>query len=158
MDYLVLRAHCFALGAHGKQLHGSRPYWHHLREVAECFDEDYLQALSWLHDTLEDTATTPQLLAQIFYPTLVQDVIALTNTAPAPDLNRAERKALDRTRLIASSPAVQSVKCADVISNLPSIKRNRPEFYPLYLAEKQALIPFLTGARPRVHKKAMALL
>jgi hypothetical protein len=69
--------------------------------------------------------------------------------------NRAERKAASRARL-ANAPAwVQTIKCADLISNTSSIVKHDPKFAVTYLEEKRLLLDVLTKADRRLHQLAL---
>jgi hypothetical protein len=45
---------------------------------------------------------------------------------------------------------VQTIKCADLISNTASIALHDPKFAVVYLAEKRALLDVLTQAHPQL--------
>jgi guanosine-3',5'-bis(diphosphate) 3'-pyrophosphohydrolase len=64
--------------------------------------------------------------------------------------NRAERKAASRARLAAAPGWVQTIKCADLISNTSSIVKHDPKFAVTYLEEKRLLLDVLTKADPRL--------
>lgn len=64
--------------------------------------------------------------------------------------NRAERKAASRDRLARAPAWVQTIKCADLISNTSSIVKHDPKFAVTYLAEKRALLEVLDKADRRL--------
>ena len=71
--------------------------------------------------------------------------------------NRAARKAASRARLAAAPSWVQTIKCADLISNTSSIVRHDPEFAKVYLEEKRLLLDVLTKADPQLRDLARSL-
>ncbi len=64
--------------------------------------------------------------------------------------NRAERKAASRERLSRAAGWVQTIKCADLISNTSSIVQHDPKFAVTYLEEKRLLLDVLTNADSRL--------
>jgi len=151
---VVGRAAQFALAAHGSQLRKwtDEPYFVHLAGVAKilkdagCDDETI--AVGYLHDVVEDTEFTVGELVALFGRDVADDVVALTNVAPVPGLNRSARKALDRARLGAASARAQGVKCADVLDNGDSIVANDKKFARVFLSEIVDLLPALDRANP----------
>jgi hypothetical protein len=57
---------------------------------------------------------------------------------------------LSRARLGAAPYWVQTIKCADIISNTSSIVMHDPAFARVYLEEKRLLLERLTEADPRL--------
>jgi hypothetical protein len=49
---------------------------------------------------------------------------------------------------------VQTIKCADLISNTSSIVMHDPKFAITYLAEKRALLDAMVLAHPRLREMA----
>ncbi len=64
--------------------------------------------------------------------------------------NRAQRKAASRIRLGNAPGWVQTIKCADLISNTSSIVMHDPKFAVTYLEEKRLLLEALTKANTRL--------
>jgi (p)ppGpp synthase/HD superfamily hydrolase len=128
------------------------PYVDHLAEVAGIvatvvWDVDAAVAVAWLHDCVEDQNVSPDLLREEFGEIVTAGVLLLSDLETG---NRAERKAASRLRL-ASAPAwVQTIKCADLISNTSSIVMHDPKFAVTYLEEKRLLLDVLTKADPRL--------
>lgn len=71
--------------------------------------------------------------------------------------NRRERKALTKARLAKAPGWVQTIKCADLISNTSSIVGFDPKFAEVYLAEKRDLLPALDKADRRLWDMAWTL-
>ncbi len=70
--------------------------------------------------------------------------------------NRADRKAAQRVRLAAAPGWIQTIKCADLISNTSSIVMHDPKFAVLYLEEKRLLLDVMTEADPGLMAMARA--
>ncbi len=64
--------------------------------------------------------------------------------------NRATRKCLSCERLAAAPGWVQTIKCADLISNTSSIVLHDPDFAKVYSREKRELLAVLTKADRRL--------
>lgn len=154
MDSLILKAREFAREAHKAQARSytGAPYFEHLEEVATIVENARLSkeaiAAAWLHDVIEDQGVSLKTLADNFGDTVTLMVIALTDTPVRPGFNREKRKEIDRGRLADASPDVQSIKCADLISNTSSIVKHDHDFAKLYLVEKRATLDVLTRAKP----------
>ncbi len=117
----------FATHWHGSQVRNIE----HCREIVEILKgvphtEDMLAA-AWLHDVLEDTECSSQLIYRELGFNVVSMVIALTDCHKSIG-NRAMRKGIDRRRLGRSSVKVQTIKLADLISNTKSIVEHDPKF------------------------------
>lgn len=140
------------------------PYTDHLAEVAGIAATyvshplyarslaNIVIAVAWLHDCMEDQGlTTDQLRTDLNskgcspyeIDQVVEGVLALSDMETG---NRAQRKQLSRERLARAQPWVQTIKCADFISNTASIVQHDPSFAKLYLEEKEATLNVLTRA------------
>ena len=64
--------------------------------------------------------------------------------------NRAQRKAASRNRLASASAEIQTIKCADLISNTASIVQHDAKFAEIYLEEKRLLLDVLAKADGRL--------
>jgi (p)ppGpp synthase/HD superfamily hydrolase len=133
----IFRALQFAADKHRDQrrkgAEGS-PYINHLIEVAEILarvggisDVVTLQA-AILHDTLEDTQTTPEELAAVFGPEVRSVVEEVTDDKR---LLKTERKRLQIEHAPHLSTRAKLVKLADKISNVRSIIQMPPAEWPL---------------------------
>lgn len=71
--------------------------------------------------------------------------------------NRTARKKLSRERLSRAPNWVQTIKCADLISNASSIVKHDPEFAKVYLKENRLLLEVMTKADPRLREIAFSL-
>ena len=138
----VTRARDFAIKAHGDQKYGDAPYFHHLDAVA-----DVLEAFGWkheldvasayLHDVLEDTDTTEAELRNLFPPTIVDPVVAVTDE-PGPYGNRKERKAATYPKIRAGGTRAIRLKLADRIANVEASKVSSPRLFKMYQKEQYA--------------------
>ena len=137
------------------------PYSDHLAEVAGIVatvdGTDSTITAAWLHDYVEDINPTDGLrvVQHRFGPQVAEAVRLLSDLEVGNRANRARLYALRSARL-ASAPAwVQTIKCADLISNTSSIVLHDPKFAVTYLAEKRALLEVLTLAHPALRRIAM---
>ncbi|WP_052573656.1 bifunctional (p)ppGpp synthetase/guanosine-3',5'-bis(diphosphate) 3'-pyrophosphohydrolase [Haloferula sp. BvORR071] len=108
------RASAIALEAHAGQFRrdGTTPYVRHPEAVAARVAGDPLaEAVAWLHDVLEDTAVTPEMLRSEGIP---EEVIAAVAMLTKPDGADYE----EYLRAIKANPLAKKVKLADMLSNL----------------------------------------
>jgi (p)ppGpp synthase/HD superfamily hydrolase len=121
---LISRAADFAAQRHKDQRRkGSRPvpYVNHLADVANLLaaategTDAELVAAGWLHDTVEDTATTSAELAATFGEDIASLVREVTDDKSLP---KAERKQLQVVKTPAKTPRAKMIKLADLTSNL----------------------------------------
>jgi (p)ppGpp synthase/HD superfamily hydrolase len=150
---IVERAKAFAEHAHRdqKRKYTGQPYFDHLHEVAMLCKQygaaDKTIAAAYLHDAIEDQDVTYHDIAAEFGVWIAEAVLSLTDIpAVKGGLNRAARKALDRERLAAGNSDVQTIKCADLISNTSSIVEYDKGFARYYLREKRATLDVLLRA------------
>jgi guanosine-3',5'-bis(diphosphate) 3'-pyrophosphohydrolase len=153
------KAMMFARGVHGLQRrkYTNNPYEDHLAEVAGIVATvapldladlaDLMVSVAWLHDCVEDQDVTVTQLRAEFGDAVADGVRLLSDLEKG---NRAERKALSRARLADAPGWVQTIKCADLISNTSSIVMHDPAFARVYLEEKRLLLDVLTEADPRL--------
>src|SRR5690349_1857986 len=128
---IAFKAMQFARDVHRHQVrkYTGNPYVDHLAEVAGIVAtvslwEDSI-AVAWLHDSIEDQNVAFSTLSKEFGVNIAQGVLLLSDLETG---NRADRKAASRARL-ANAPAwVQTIKCADLISNTSSIVQHDPKF------------------------------
>lgn len=153
---LVARARVFAIAAHSAagqvRKYTGEPYHVHPAEVAwivACAGGTQEQiAAAWLHDTVEDTHVTIELIRQMFGTAVAELVGWLTDVSKPEDGNRATRKAMDREHTGAAPVAAKMVKLADLISNTKSIAEHDAAFAKVYLAEKRLLLELMADADP----------
>src|ERR1044071_8590973 len=99
---------------------GNEPYINHLAEVANLLSEATdgadaeLVAAGWLHDTIEDTDTTREELAQRFSDRVASLVVECTDDMSLAKAERRRRQVTDGPH---KSPGAKLIKIADKISN-----------------------------------------
>lgn len=112
----------FAVGRHGAQMYGQKPYHVHLLDAVhvlrrfydwELLPQEFVDA-TWLHDVIEDTPTTRPEVEAAFGPRVGALVHAVTNE-PGP--NRATRHALTYPKVRDTDGAI-NVKLADRVANM----------------------------------------
>lgn len=131
------------------------PYVDHLAEVSgivSVIDADpVVIATAWLHDSLEDQGVSFDEIQAKFGPVVAFGVKFLSDLETG---NRAERKAASRKRLSCAPGWIQTIKCADLISNTSSIVKHYPKFAVVYLEEKRLLLDVMGKADPRLRELA----
>jgi (p)ppGpp synthase/HD superfamily hydrolase len=100
---------------------GNEPYINHLAEVANLLAiategaDAELAAAGWLHDTVEDTATTQQELTEKFGKRVAALVVEVTDDMTLPKDQRRQKQIADAPH---KSPDAKLIKIADKISNI----------------------------------------
>lgn len=149
---IVERARVFATAAHAargqKRKYTGEDYIVHPKEVVAIVQSvshtPAMLAAAWLHDVLEDTEVTPDQLREEFGDEVTELVLWLTDVSKPGDGNRATRKALDRQHTAQAPAEAQTVKLADVISNVSSIIQHDEAFARVYVDEKKQLLAVMT--------------
>lgn len=163
MTDIESRAHLFARAAHSAvgqlRKYTNEPYIVHPREVAEIVrtvaHTPEMIAAAYLHDVVEDTGVTIEVIREEF-GSEVSDLVGWLTDVSRPDHgNRAQRKAIDRAHTAAAPAAAQTVKLADLISNTQSIMAHDPKFAETYLAEKRLLLAVMTRGDPLLRARAL---
>lgn len=135
---LLQHARAFAVARHGAQTYGEgQPYVRHLDDVVRVLREDgerdeEVLAAGYLHDVVEDTATTAQALRDEGFPErTVALVLAVTNE---PGRNRKEKAVRTYPRIRADERAVR-LKLADRTANAEASQRDRDPRHEMYRKE-----------------------
>jgi (p)ppGpp synthase/HD superfamily hydrolase len=163
MTDIVERARMFATAAHAAvgqlRKYTFEPYIVHPAEVAgivaEAGGTPEMIAAAWLHDTVEDTGVTSELIRAEFGDEVATLVGWLTDVSRPDHGNRAARKAVDRAHTAAAPAEAQTIKLADLICNTKSIVAHDPKFAVTYLAEKRELLEVMTKGNPRLRERAI---
>jgi (p)ppGpp synthase/HD superfamily hydrolase len=157
---IAFEAMMFARDKHRAQQrkYTGNPYADHLAEVAGIVatvpgHTCWMIAVAWLHDSVEDQGVTAGELFERFGYAVASGVMQLSDLETG---NRAERKAAGRVRLASAPGWVQTIKCADLISNTSSIVMHDPQFAGVYLEEKRLLLDVMDGADPGLRALARA--
>lgn len=134
---LLIRAAAFAAHKHRNQRRkdaDASPYINHpialanvLANEADVSDPTVLAA-ALLHDTIEDTDTTPDELQAAFGPEIAAVVLEVTDDKSLP---KAERKRLQIEHAPHLSRAAKLVKLADKICNLRDVASSPPAGWSL---------------------------
>jgi (p)ppGpp synthase/HD superfamily hydrolase len=121
---LVSEAADFAARRHSgmaRKGRGSEPYINHLAEVANLLAaasdgaDAELVAAGWLHDTIEDTGTAREELAQKFSERVAALVAEVTDDMSLPKDQRRQKQIADAPH---KSSGAKLIKIADKISNI----------------------------------------
>ena len=154
MGNMVVEAMMFAMQVHKgqKRKFTGNPYFNHLSEVAGIVGSverksDIVQAVAWLHDSIEDQGVSPEEIEKRFGKHVRIGVEALSDLETG---TREDRKRLSRERLAKRPSWIQNIKVADIISNCSSVLMHDPLFATVYLAEKRLLLDVLTKASPEL--------
>ncbi|MCK1655025.1 HD domain-containing protein [Bradyrhizobium sp. 149] len=100
---------------------GQDPYINHLAEVANMLAtatdgaDAELVAAGWLHDSIEDTDTTREELAQKFSDRVASLVVECTDDMNLPKDERWRQQVIDAPK---KSAGARLIKIADKISNI----------------------------------------
>jgi guanosine-3',5'-bis(diphosphate) 3'-pyrophosphohydrolase len=162
------RARLFATAAHAAvgqlRKYTHEPYIVHPAEVVSILKtrphDPEMVAAAWLHDVVEDTGVSIEVIRAEF-GSKVSDLVGwLTDVSRPEQGNRATRKAIDRAHTAAAPAEAQTIKLCDLISNTRSIVEHDEKFARVYLAEKRLLLEVMTkGDRTlwaRAHEIASA--
>ncbi|QIG69176.1 putative metal-dependent phosphohydrolase protein [Rhizobium phage RHph_N1_15] len=149
---MIIRAEAFATAAHyaidQRRKYTNKPYIIHPRAVAaliQALPEHTWQqvVLGWLHDTVEDTEITLDVIKTIFGREIRDGLYFLTNVEREVG-NRKMRHKLNLERLAEAPAHVQTVKIADIKDNTKDIAVLGESFAPLFLEEKLDAMAVLT--------------
>jgi (p)ppGpp synthase/HD superfamily hydrolase len=159
---LVEKARVFATAAHASaaqlRKYTNEPYIVHPREVARIVGtvpHSYeMLAAAWLHDVVEDTGVTLEVIREEFGNDVATLVGWLTDVSRPEQGNRATRKAIDRAHTAMAPADAQTIKLADLISNCTSIVEHDATFAKTYLEEKRLLLEVLTKGDRELWKHA----
>ncbi|THB85072.1 HD domain-containing protein, partial [Pantoea allii] len=165
-DSLEEQARRFATEAHAsagqRRKYTDEPYIVHPAAVVELVrsvsHDEALLAAAWLHDTVEDTATTRNDIEAHFGERVASLVEMLTNNTPTEAKNRAARKLAHFRHTASASPDAQTIKLADIIDNTRAIVRFDPDFARVYLVEKQIQIELLKQGDAQLWQQASTII
>ena len=161
-QFIVLSAMKLASMAHAGQHRkfSDDPYIVHPIAVAETVHRfggtPEMMAAALLHDVLEDTDTPYAKIEEWTNNRVALMVNRLTDFDEGE--NRKERKANYHRQLVYAWPEVQTIKCADIMDNAPSIARNDPRFAVVYLQECMAAVNGMSRANPQIRSAAISML
>ncbi|CAB4161014.1 HDc domain containing protein [uncultured Caudovirales phage] len=166
MRDIIAKAVRIADMAHDGQLRkfSGIPYINHPFEVmnivSSVSDDEDMIAAAVLHDVIEDCDVTYTDLVMEFNENIAGLVYAVTNAATKEDGDRITRAYINRNVLANKSADAQTIKLADIISNLNTIDlafQCDPAWAKMYLEEKIDLINVLTKGDPGLRKRAASI-
>jgi guanosine-3',5'-bis(diphosphate) 3'-pyrophosphohydrolase len=156
---LILRAAQFAAERHRDQRRkGSEaaPYINHPLALANLLatcgvDDPAVLAAALLHDTVEDTETTPEELVEGFGTDVAAIVVEVTDDKSLP---KAERKRMQIEHAAHLSDQAKLVKLADKVCNLRDLTHSPPD-WPLerkreYFDWAKAVVDKMRGTHARL--------
>lgn len=147
----------FALAAHEavkqKRKYTGDPYFVHPMAVERIVSEvpgvTYtMRIAAMLHDVVEDTGVTDEVIEAVFggsVAAMVEDLTDFYTKERFPGFNRAERKQLEAERYALVSNDAKTIKLADGIDNTRSIIEHDQKFLKTYGPEKRRLLESLRG-------------
>lgn len=158
---LVIRAAAFAAHKHRDQRRkdiGATPYINHPLTLARILSVEggvtdvATIAAALLHDTLEDTETTPAEIEEQFGHEIRSIVEEVTDDKMLP---KADRKRLQVEHAASASRKAQLVKLADKIANLRDVATSPPDRWDLarrqeYFDWGKLVVDRLRGAHPQL--------
>lgn len=159
MKSLAHEAMMFAREKHQGQVrkYTGEPYFNHLAEVVAIsmsvgwhsafIHPDKFMAVAWLHDVVEDCDVLFCELDLKFGDDVGTGVFYLSDTEKG---NRKTRKELSRNRLAKTPGWIQTIKCADLISNATSIIKHDSEFAKVFCGEAVMLLDVMDKADERL--------
>lgn len=160
---IVEKARIFATAAHAAvaqlRKYTNEPYIVHPAEVFSIVSTvdgatEEMMAAAWLHDVVEDTGVTIEVIRETFGEEVAELVGWLTDVSRPEQGNRATRKAIDRAHTAMAPAAAQTIKLADLISNTRSIMAYDEKFAKTYLEEKRLLLEVMTKGDARLMAEA----
>lgn len=159
---IVEKARIFARAAHAavgqRRKYTGEEYIYHPLEVATIVQgasgDVNMIAAAILHDVIEDTQVTEEILREEFGDDITELVGWLTDVSKPEDGNRAARKAIDREHSAMAPARAQTIKCFDLWSNTRSITEHDKDFAKVYLKEKRLLLEVLIKADPTARQAA----
>jgi len=154
-----------ALAAHrhtgmARKGRGSEPYINHLAEVANLLAavtdgvDAELVAAGWLHDTIEDTRTTREELAERFGSRVAALVVECTDDMSLPKPVRRQKQIEDAPH---KSPDAKLIKTADKVSNIsarivPHPSKDERSDLADYAAWADKVVTGCRGINPRLDR------
>ena len=158
---LFLKALRFAAEKHsGQRRKGgdAAPYINHPIAVTELLwrvggvREINILVAALLHDTIEDTGTTPEEIRAEFGEDVLGLVLECTDDKSLP---KAERKRLQIVNAPHKSPRARQIKLSDKINNVREIAANPPADWPVerrrdYLDWTEQVVKGLRGQNPEL--------
>lgn len=161
---LLIKAASFAADRHRTQRRKgteAHPYINHPLHVAELLsevggiDDAEVLAAAILHDTVEDTETTPEEIREFFGERVAAYVAEVTDDK---SLEKQERKQLQIEHAALLSPGAKSIKLGDKISNVIDVTNEPPPDWTTerkleYIEWAEKVVAGLRGVNPALEAK-----
>jgi guanosine-3',5'-bis(diphosphate) 3'-pyrophosphohydrolase len=161
---LVSEAAEFAARRHSgmsRKGRGNEPYINHLAEVANLLADATdgadaeLVAAGWLHDTVEDTDTTREELAQKFSERVAALVVEVTDDMNLSQTERRQKQIEDAPH---KSAGAKLIKIADKVSNVrariaPQPSEAQRVDLAAYVIWAEKVVAGCRGVNPRLDTK-----
>ncbi|WP_050422161.1 HD domain-containing protein [Bradyrhizobium tropiciagri] len=139
---------------------GSEPYINHLAEVANLLaqvtdgTDAELVAAGWLHDSIVDTETTREELAQKFSDRVASLVVECTDDMSLPKAARRQKQIEDAPH---ESASAKLIKIADKVSNIgarivPRPSKDERDDLADYAAWAEKVVAGCRGINPRLDR------
>lgn len=164
--WMVEKARIFMVAAHEavgqRRKYSNELYAIHPMEVAAKLAtrpnvtiEDIVAAI--LHDVVEDTGITLELIEAEFGPVVAAKVSALTDIAVPEDGVRVIRMAINARHTRDATDREKAIKLCDVDHNVRNIVAGDPGFARKYVPEKKTLLidANMRGADPELYDEIM---
>lgn len=164
---LVQKAMMYSKGAHGaigqKRKGTNLPYFVHCENVATIVSSyggsSMMVAAAYLHDTVEDTMITIEMIKEEFGEDVANLVDEVTNKYDnVPAKNRTQRKEMEHQRISAISTEAKMIKMADIIDNLSTFEHLDESFQKVYGMELRNLVDILSDLTSPIWDYTDALL
>lgn len=140
---------------------GNEPYINHLAEVANLLADATdgadaeIVAAGWLHDTVEDTDTTREELAEKFGERVAALVVEVTDDMNLSQTERRQKQIEDAPH---KSPGAKLIKIADKVSNIRARITPQPSEaqrldLAAYVIWAEKVVAGCRGVNPRLDTK-----
>lgn len=162
--WTVRDARLFATAAHAAlgqvRKYTGEPYIVHPLQVHAVLvsigiTDPEMLAAALLHDVLEMTSVSEELLQQEFGTEVASLVRELTPASSRIDGDRASRNVIECNHLKCVSDRAKTIKMADIYSNCSTIAELDPEFARVYLSEKRDQLAVLSSGSPTMFEMAL---
>lgn len=160
---IIEKASLFAMATHGaidqRRKYTNDPYFVHPVAVSEIVrtvegHTREMVAAALLHDVVEDTAITIDLIYILFGPLVGDMVKGLTKISMPADGNRTIRKKKDREYTWLQGWETQTIKVADIIHNISDITSATDGFAEVFINEKRLALRGMRKADPNLINQA----
>lgn len=160
---LIINASAFAASYHGGQYRkgvNALPYVTHPLEVSRILleeggvDDVEVLAAAILHDTIEDTAASPEDISDGFGERICSMVLEVTDDKR---LEKQERKRMQVVNAKGKSPGAALIKLADKIANVRDITNSPPNWDEQRKAEYIVWAKEVVDALPLGHDQLRAV-